>query len=837
MRIPRCELQRPRTALRPAGLLLLAVALGLHAPRRDLDVGVPPGSPTDWTRAHPVVHPPREPLFPLTPDAPRGNRSVSAPVGARQLDLRVKSSFGLVRILTWDLAAHLSWLGGSQSGGDGPVTGRHGQRPRPTRYGDPLYWVSLAPLLRLLLHPGQTPQAQTIAHLVELGDATAAALDEAQAEGSLRRVTKEVRERVAATRDGEPSFAPATARQAMLARYAAGELLRHEPYDPEAPFAARVLLFSEELLPVLHAFALDEDAATLRRNAVAALARYRTADAERALFDVAIKTQDPVCLMRALNALGRDAFEGPRVDWTPLVQRLAATRESPERVALVDALGRIGCEEVVRELLAFAKRASENTDSDELISALLALARVPLTTARREVDELLANVERRAESTPRVFQPPGPKPTVEADRPDGPRTRGRTIEQLAVLASVLRDPRAPKAKARVLGLVGAEDLTAAGTDYSGLLLGVEPPAQLLFLEVLGRLASEGVVEAESILKSVARRLDRPILAARALPELPRPRRREIALSLLGGVAGVGSEARLLGFEMLLADLDVACDRAARGLLEECAALEDGAGDAATRFLYLRAVEALDARGTLRVEDLLPLLHHVRALELSFADLPDEVELLVVGLVDTAALGVQRVELRRRVQEILDLLIRHAMNAAITEETRSSSAEHVLELVADVRSHRRDPGYLQGVRAQVLAFLLGYERKPAYLNPSQFEPPVLLEREILLALGRTRSPQAAELLLQVLENPRNANRGVACLALGMTAQREAAGELARFLLDEDPFVRFAAYEALRHLTNRPHEFVDWMHAPAAERYAAAEEWWQWLVEHPVLDEEE
>src|SRR5688572_10051172 len=132
----------------------LALALG-PAPR-DIDVAVPPGSPLEWSAAFFVYTPPRAPLFPETgagsgsPQKIDPSRS-SAKRATAEADVRFANAFGQVRILTWDLPIHLEWMK-DVPGLPSPVTGGS-RRPPQIQYGDPLYWLALAPLLRLLLHP------------------------------------------------------------------------------------------------------------------------------------------------------------------------------------------------------------------------------------------------------------------------------------------------------------------------------------------------------------------------------------------------------------------------------------------------------------------------------------------------------------------------------------------------------------------------------------------------------------------------------------------------------------------------------------------------------------
>ena len=128
----------------------------------------------------------------------------------------------------------------------------------------------------------------------------------------------------------------------------------------------------------------------------------------------------------------------------------------------------------------------------------------------------------------------------------------------------------------------------------------------------------------------------------------------------------------------------------------------------------------------------------------------------------------------------------------------------------------------------MELLLGYARPRVDITRGEFTPRVALEEEILLALGRTGSPQAAELLIQLLGNRRGRFRAVGCLALGMTGQRAGAATLASFLLDPDPFVRYCAYRAIREVTGED-VFADWMFGASRERVAAAEEYYRWTHE--------
>jgi hypothetical protein len=177
-------------------LLLAAAGFALcsgaaSAPRaRDLDVGIPPGSPLEWSASFPVYTPPGLPLFPKTAEEtePADPERTRAEVH-QESDVRFANAFGQVRILTWDLGAHLEWTQKKMP----PATGTGDLRPPPTQYGDPLYWLSLAPLLRLLLHPDALSRSETLAHLVELGEPVLPVLGAAAGEKELAGACQELR--------------------------------------------------------------------------------------------------------------------------------------------------------------------------------------------------------------------------------------------------------------------------------------------------------------------------------------------------------------------------------------------------------------------------------------------------------------------------------------------------------------------------------------------------------------------------------------------------------------------------------------------------------------------
>jgi len=327
-----------RRALR-MGTCALLVAPLVARPAPDLDVAVPPGSPLDWGRSFPALTPRAGGLFPRTEaggdeDVPDG-RTEAVP-RRRRLDPRLSSSFGILRILTWDLAAHLAWIRRAQSAPRAPGTGRSGALPPIPAVGEGLYWVTMAPLLRLMLHPHLVSRDETVAHLVEIGEPALGILEAASAEASLRSVCSDLRERILPEASGNPRIPDSSgSREALLTRFFMEELCRAHPYDPEGDFGGRLFLFGEEAQAIVSRLVESEDA-FLRRNAVTALGRYRSRSAAERLMQAATSSGDPVVVVRALSALARhrDAIDG-----RPLATALRSASDPVLRAAFAGAAG------------------------------------------------------------------------------------------------------------------------------------------------------------------------------------------------------------------------------------------------------------------------------------------------------------------------------------------------------------------------------------------------------------------------------------------------------------------------------------------------------------------
>jgi hypothetical protein len=175
-------------------------------------VAVPAGSPLDWARAIPALAPA---LPASSPPDPAAEERTAASSGRPALDPRFSSSSELLRILTLDIASEIEWIQtrpapGTVTHGGGPARAAPGP-------GEPLYWVSLVALLRLLLHPSEVPRNELEVHLIELGPAVLPVLESARAEPYLADTCELVASRVAVppesgelARDARAPLLPAT---------------------------------------------------------------------------------------------------------------------------------------------------------------------------------------------------------------------------------------------------------------------------------------------------------------------------------------------------------------------------------------------------------------------------------------------------------------------------------------------------------------------------------------------------------------------------------------------------------------------------------------------------
>ncbi len=809
-------------------LALVLVALWRAPVARDLDVAVPPGSPLEWTAAFPAYTPPRRPLFPRTgpaenpaqkPGEASGEEPQRTASSARSTssaaDVRISNAFGQVRILTWDLTAHLEW---TKKPLPQPTTGHGALRPPAPEFGDPLYWLSLAPLLRLLLHPDSLSRSETLAHLVELGEPVLPVLGAAAQERDLAVACRDLRALIRPDAGVLPTPPPgATPRESAFARFVLEECLRDRPLDPSDDFGRRLFLFAEEAEPLLCRYA-EHPALELSRNAVAALGRYETRSAVQFLAAFAARAEDPVALVRALAALGR--YRGA-LDVAPLLARLERTSEPVQRAALIGALGRLGARAAAPLLLRLGEDARRAKDSDLLISVLSALARIAWLQPQPELASFCARVSGEARELGRRSEL-----TLKPDLPDPPELRATILSQLALLARTQAAAPDEKTRAELVALARPAPLDArlselgrGGTDPLG---SIPAAVRFLYLEGLVRAGPGGL----ELLASLARRPEvETALRARALALLSYDQRGALAVTLLEA-AETPLELCVQALEVLITDVHPRAPEFCRRQLAR-PGLGDPRPDAALAFLVQRAVRFLSEAGKLGARDLLPLQALVQHPPSERAGRVAELRARLRELAEFARAGGRAKELGERAGALVDYVIEHRLNALLDPAARAARSDALLQALEPLRAARTPPEAVAQLVPALQALLLGGEVELEDPGRALFQPLVPLAEEVLLALGRSRDPLAVELVLAALQGGARELRAHACLALGMCAQPDLAPKLLPALLDEDPFVRFAAAEALRHLTGREHA-VDWLAAPAAERQTAAEELRLWLL---------
>ncbi|MHC4077717.1 MAG: HEAT repeat domain-containing protein, partial [Planctomycetota bacterium] len=520
-------------------LLCSTLCLAGSSIRRDLDVGVPPGSPITWGQHFPALTPRDKPLIPLpaAKGAARKGRAQRQPhtiVSQRTTEAKVRmsSSFSVLRILTWDIGGHLRWVS-QPLPEERATTGTSKLEPQLPAPDQALYWACISPLLRLMLHPRQVSRSEVIAHLVEIGEPVAAVLENAVSEPSLQAACDKIRLMIRPGRRGPSPFAGKTPRETMLKRFVAEELIREFPYDPEGGFGRRLFLFGEEIVPFLIEYAGHKDS-FLRRNAISALGRHRTTASLRALNEVATRTKDPVALMRSLAALGAHrSLAGTE----SLLRRLAKHADAVEDVAIVVALGRCYRRDAVPTL---RKLAADRRLPDRQLAALTALVRIRVEPERDAVYRLAKRLSRLANKSPGLFAGAVEGGAVQPDVPDLPGMRGRVVEQMALLLRVRLNPKDEAAAKRLLALAGKKarprvpgkgrrPAPRRGPFPNAYLGEIMPAVQMLYLETLRELGRKGLAKLELI---AATQTVEPMLRGHALLYLPPDTREKIALRIL-----------------------------------------------------------------------------------------------------------------------------------------------------------------------------------------------------------------------------------------------------------------------------------------------------------------
>ncbi|MBK9384336.1 MAG: HEAT repeat domain-containing protein [Planctomycetes bacterium] len=809
----------PVLALALPALAHLAVPRGNalsrpYAAGLDLDLALPPGTPLDFSRAlpHTPVGPPRAPA---TPSGANGETRTESVPQTIEIAPAAPGSFALLRVLTWDIAAHIGWLG-EVDGAQHPFTRGGGELPYPPPVQRPFWWMTLAPLLRLLLHPQLVSEVETYAQLIELGEAVLPALDAARSEPALEKLCERIASEIGRPVRGAPTpRRDADPDRAMWLRYVAEQLVQRHPHDPELGFGEQLYLFGERAVPAVVEY-LDHEHPFLRRNAVVALERLGGRTALEALVECFRRTKDPVQWCRAALALGRRRY-APALD--PLLESLAKEEERWRLAVLMHAIGSIG---EPRAALPLAKRAHAFLGHPDLaMAALVALARLPQREAPEEVRRYLDAVLRepatrwRCPETPSGYAP---------DRPDANDARHRALVQLARVARSASAFGDSDSAAVLLAWLKEPVASAVASPFAGMesatsaLSGISPPARLVYLEQLARLGEPG----RRALLSVARdgQLE-PLLRAEALRFSPSEERAMLAAELAQDPRVEGS-LRVAALEILSAlrpsTLATVAAHIATTLLRS-GDLESL--DPAERFLLRRAMEALGAMGGARSLELLLLWAGARSAEAaSSPKLEQALRAQVAALVSLVAEKRSVKAARQEISDLVDLAIAKRLSPIYREENRAQAIVRVEALLEGVRAPH-DASYRELAAASIANELLG-RALPSGGSEVVFAPHVPLGDALCSELARRGAPQAQLALLRRLQEKQGVERGYAALALGGVPPRVAGSHLLTALEDREPFVRLCACVALERATGEPNR-CDWIGGSSAARAAALESW--------------
>lgn len=350
----------------------LAFSLFLLPSPRDLDVGVPPGSPLSFVRI-PVESPRAERKAVST-----GPRRGPGQTVTTALDRVPRKPVPLSRPLTLDFGGHLRWKPKDPRGTAGTPTGGGRLPGYPPLYPQSLYVHCASFFLMVMLHEDEVSPREIMCYLVELGEPAAYAATAVVGEQSL----KPMAEYVLQSAGGVPSWAPRIRSRLEIDKRIATELILAFPYEDR---------FGEEFLklpgrvsvPSLVKVSAMRGHSFLTRNCVYAL---RLFDEEEVLpvLRKHLKSKDRVVRNRALAALIRWQ-DREIVKW--LIDQLDSP-DKPFRSYALFALGRIGDRRGVSAIARMTRRYAG--DWEFLWGALAALAR--LRDSGKEVTTLLEKI-------------------------------------------------------------------------------------------------------------------------------------------------------------------------------------------------------------------------------------------------------------------------------------------------------------------------------------------------------------------------------------------------------------------------------------------------------------
>ena len=795
----------------------------------DLDVSVPPGLPLEWVESLPQRYVRPEPAVPTRALDDADHPSERYAQLHREMPVRNPQGFGLVRILTWDLTAHLSWTQptGTPHRRRSTTGVEFGGFPYPPAVDDTLHWMAVAALLRQMLHPSQVARGEVLAYLLELGDAAGGSIASAESEGALRDDARWLRRAIGAMPSEPPVLgAGATPYATMMERFCAEELLSGHPYDPDQRFAARMFLLGTTGTAFAGVHAHSEHP-LLRRNAIAVVSRLGTPGTIDILRQVLERSDDSVARIRAIRAIGlHDSDKAAQI----LEETLASlegkdrTRLLVEGSALVHSLGVLGRPSSVDPVVAWAE--GDLKDGDRLLVALAALARMEATPEQRET--LLPWLRKRLDTFKRASRWEPEVKGIRADVPDPEDLRGRHLAQAATAVLARLGGAESEEAGALLALPDQPaSLMAMGRRPNKALGGIFPSLAGVVLEVYASLGAPGVARLEAILADETVEIE---VRRRALELLPGVKKFQRALELCEVIPeGDGASLPLLAFQILESAEHPAVVPRAEAWIEELDEPDLAQLDPGEAYGLLLAFTTLGERGKLEPETLLRWLERVDLRPVADPEFRDTMLKLVREIFEHSD---KRPEAwtDRKIEELFSTLLGAEVRSPVTPATLPDARARLYEYLGGGRRgggrNRWIPRNTVTVEA-VVDWLIGDAPEPRMMiaeasGQIRSRPDVPLQEALVLELGRLRDPAAQAKLKELAALERLPLRGPACLALAATGTAEAGAVLVDALEASRPFVRLCAYLGLRELTGEDH-FADWLYGDPGKRAVAVAEY--------------
>lgn len=800
-------------ALRAAALVSTLAFAATASPRRDLDVALPPGFPLDWVRAVPMTG--RRPADVLTKPREVPQEGTRVGPSVKQAEVPRTSGSDLLRIVTVDLVVEIPWVAEHEFGRRKFLQVKPGALYSIPPIPRTAYWAALAPLLRLQLHPSMVSRGETLAFLLEVGEAAIPALEAARSEQSLKADCELLLHQIGKPPDRDPSPLPTdNPWDAMVHRLLVNELTGAHPYALDGSFLPWSPALGADLLPYVLRY-VQHSSPFLRRNAVSCLQRFSQKEATDALLRITLETDDAVSRVRALTAIAR----GRRSGCAPaLADLLPRTRSDGERAAVLHALGCLGDEVAIPAITAYA---DQHQNSDIWMECLGALARIPTADAKKTLRAWLRGAEARITSEPTRWRVQ--RAGIQADIPDSARLRSQILLQLIRVATVRCSPGDAAAANALLaclqpGPEQAVQVARRGMYPNSPVATIHSAVQMLFLDALATCGEKG----EAILTQVVDGDDvDPALRGAALRLLPDAQARAKAAALVRGNGHPGLRAFALEL------LDRAEDRAVTELAREALFTQWRAGavpqDAQLQLFCDLALQMLGPKHRITWDELRDVFHAVADAPPAPLTTREATEKALGALMDDVAGATKLPDLRKPILELIKTA-RGPKGAA--PQDQESMVRRVDALLRGWRDRAGDADYRELIFDSILD-IFGFGQARTDPNELQFQAPVPLRERVLLESARMGGSQATATLARVLANPTHELRRHAALALGFTRDREAGKQLIGALDDGDPIVRFCAYLALKQLTGQDHR-ADWLFGDGESRRAARSEYTRWLL---------